>query len=482
METALDMGNHQIYNVKDPTVDDQGVNMRFVNSQITQFAANPTLGETDLSGEKITNLATPTNDDDASTKKYVDDTDKKLRDQISQEVISIQNALDGEVDVGNMIDMKGERITNLGNPQTFTDAISANFVQNLLGNYLNTGGGTMSGQIDMGNNKIIGLKFPTANSDATTKQYVDQKFISPSGSMKNVFQYIMNDVNETSSEFGIKVLGILDFPQSPHLLNKKAIKFQMGLQTNDSTRYYSRLGLDFYKLPEGEYTLVVEFFHPTNTNIELNCLSTTINVNHQIARSTGKAWKNIVQLSKNVTTTPEYLMVDMKCAVDQDSSNNVGWLIVWGVSGFHSDVPSSVYDQPFVFETGKMVMETDLDLNGKRLLNFPKSKAVIFGQYQKESEKFTINNESAHHVFGFDFTVKKITLHFTVRDGPIIPGNSSVMIKASSKTQSASGVFIGNNAISYSFDFAVAAIDEFELSLKNRGGIARANVTILIEI
>ena len=56
------------------------------------------------------------------------------------------------------------------------------------------------------------------------------------------------------------------------------------------------------------------------------------------------------------------------------------------------------------------------------------------------------------------------------------------MIKASSKTQSASGVFIGNNAISYSFDFAVATIDEFELSLRNRGGIARANVTILIEI
>ena len=195
-----------------------------------------------------------TNDDDASNKKYVDDTDKKLRDQISQEVISIQNALDGKVDVGNMIDMKGERITNLGNPQTFTDAISANFVQNLLGNYLNTGGGTMSGQIDMGGNKIIGLTFPTAMSDATTKKYVDRKFISPSGSMKNVFQYIMNDVNETASEFGIKVLGILDFPQSPHLLNKKAIKFQMGLQTNDPTRYYSRLGLDFYKLPEGDYT------------------------------------------------------------------------------------------------------------------------------------------------------------------------------------------------------------------------------------
>ena len=247
MEAGLDMGNHQIYNVKDPTVDDQGANMRFVNSQITQFAPNPTLGETDLSGEKITNLGEPRNDDDASTKKYVDATDKKLRNQITQEVILIQNALDKKVDLGNMIDMKGERITNLGNPQTFTDAVSTNFVQNLLANYLNIGGGAMTGPINMDDNRTIGLPFPTALSDAATKEYVDRAFISPSGSMKNVFQYIMNDVNETSSEFGIT-----DFPQSPHLLNKKAIKFQMGLQTNDSTRYYSRLGLNFFSLPEGE--------------------------------------------------------------------------------------------------------------------------------------------------------------------------------------------------------------------------------------
>ena len=114
-------------------------------------------------------------------------------------------------------------------------------------------------------------------------------------------------------------------------------------------------------------------------------------------------------------------------------------------------------------------METDLDLNGKRLLNYPKSKAVSFGNYKKvtgdKKATFTINNETAHHVFGFSFTVKKITLHFTIRDGPIVPENTSVMIKVSpNKTQSASGgsnIYIGSNAISYSFDFAVAANEEF---------------------
>ena len=485
METALDMGNQTIFNVKDPEVADQGANMRFVNTRFSQFAANPTLGETNLSGEKITNLGEPRNDDDASTKKYVDATVKKLRNQISQEVVLIQNELDKKVNVGQ-IDMKGKKIVNVGMPTGKNDAATKKFVLIETDNCLKLTGGKMRGQISMTGNQISNLRDLYSPSDAATKDYVDRSFITPSGPMKNVLQYVMDDVNQTSSEFGITVLGIFDFPQTPHVINKKAIKFQMGLQTNDNTRYYSRLGLNMYSLPKGQYTFMIEFFPPTKTRVELNCLSTTINVDRQVVGRLRNAWKNVTWITKNVTTPNEYLMVDMKCDVDQNSSNNVGWLIVWGVVEYHSSVPSAVYDRPYLVENGKMVMETDLDLNGKRLLNYPKSKAVIFGQYQKatdsESETFRINNETAHHVFGFDFTVKKITLHFTIRDGPIVPVNTSVMIKASSKTQSASGADIGNNAISYSFDFAVAANEEFELSLRNRGGIARANATILIEI
>ena len=196
--------------------------------------------------------------------------------------------------------------------------------------------------------------------------------------------------------------------------------------------------------------------------------------------------RSIIHMHKWRISPPEFLMLDLKWQGEaDDSSPGQAYLIIYGVKEFQPDVESAVFDSPFAIENGKMVMETDLDLNGKRLLNYPKSKAVIVGQYQKATdkrEKFTINNDSAHHVFGFELKVKKITLHFTVRDGPIVPVNTSVMIKASSKTQIAFGEDIGNNAISYSFDFAVAANEEFELSLRNRGGIARANVTILIEI
>ena len=95
-----------------------------------------------------------------------------------------------------------------------------------------------------------------------------------------------------------------------------------------------------------------------------------------------------------------------------------------------------------------------------------------------------INDETAHHVFGFSLTIKKITLHVTLRDGPIVPVNTSVVISThpNDNEQRAFGVYIGSNAISYSFDFAVVANNELQLYLRNRGGIARANVTILIEM
>ena len=55
------------------------------------------------------------------------------------------------------------------------------------------------------------------------------------------------------------------------------------------------------------------------------------------------------------------------------------------------------------------------------------------------------------------------------------------IIKAG-KEERAFGVYLGNNAISYSFDFAVGATEEIQLSLENQGGIAHANATILIEM
>ena len=406
------------------------------------------------------------------------------------------------------LNMNHNSITNLKDPvfggeaatKTYVDATSSTIVSSTatsIATKLDLSGGKMTGSIDMNQNKIINLPEPTEENDAVNMEFLDSKIddlnkkitkntITATSHPKDEFRYLMEDVDESSSESNISVTGIVDFQQSPHKINKKAYALKIDKRSSDNM-FLGRIGFNMFKIPEGEYTICVEFFPGKMDGVNVNAQSTSLNVNRQATKVFANYSRSIIHMHKWRISPPEYLMLDLKWqGKAEDVSPGDAYLVIYGVKEFQPDVESAVFDSPFVIENGVMVMETDLDLNGKRLLNYPKSKAVIFGQYQKETKSkapiFQINNETAHHVFGFGFTVKKITLHFTVRDGPIVPENTRVIITASSKTQSASGSYIGRNAISYSFNFAVAANEEFTLFLRNRGGIARANATILIEI
>ena len=461
----------------DSLVSFEEVNENFLSRQ-EEF---PMETQLNMNHNSITNLKDPQFGGEAATKKYVDDIETKLLSDVALELIK-------KIDVGE-IDMKGERIINLGNPLYSSDAINTSYLHSFMSAYLNTDGGTMEGQIDMNNNKIINLPEPTSAKDAATKDFVEKSHVSQSGLPKNVFLYQMTDVNESSSESNITVTGIKDFPNTPHTLFKKAYHFTIG--KNAQNEYNARIGFNFNPVPTGAYTYVVEYFPPFMIDVSVDCRSTPLNVNKQIFKKFPTYVKNIVQIHKWQMATPDYLMIDLKSKGGEATpTRGDGRLIVYGITGTHNDVSSSVLDTPYVVENGKMVMETDLDLNGKRLLNYnpPKSKAVIIGNYRKatatEHVHFSINGETAYHVFGFSLTIKKITLHVIIRDGPIVPANTRIQLKImkTGKTQRSFGVYLDNNAISYSFDFAVGATEEIQFSLENRGGIARANATILIEM
>ena len=415
-----------------------------------------------------------------------------------------------EFPMETQLNMNHNSITNLKDPtfggeaatKKYVDVIFSTIVSSTASSYatkLNLSGGKMTGSIDMNQNKIINLPKPTEENDAVNMDYLDKKIdglkrriakntITATSHPKDEFRYLMEDPLQSSSKSNIVVTGIVDFQQSPHKINKKAYALKIDKRSSDNM-FLGRIGFDMFKIPEGEYTICVEFFPGKMDGVNVNAVSTSLNVNRQATKVFVNYSRSIIHMHKWRISPPEYLMLDLKWqGKAEDSSPANAHLIIYGVKEFQPDVESAVFDSPFAIENGVMVMETDLNLNGKRLLNYPKSKAVIFGQYTKgtkgQSEKVTINGETAYHVFGFDFTVKKITLHFTIRDGPIVPVNTSVVISTRPNRieQSASGVDIGNNAISYSFDFAVAADNEFVLTLKNRGGIARANATILIEM
>jgi len=71
------------------------------------------------------------------------------------------------------LDMGGNQIENLGTPVANTDATTKDYVDNALGGKLDTSGGTMSGDIDMGGQMVNNLGTPVATDDAATKGYVD---------------------------------------------------------------------------------------------------------------------------------------------------------------------------------------------------------------------------------------------------------------------------------------------------------------------
>ena len=78
-------------------------------------------------------------------------------------------------------------------------------------------------------------------------------------------------------------------------------------------------------------------------------------------------------------------MVDIKCDGDASSpTNGVGWLIVYGVSGNHHDVPSTVFDRLFVIQQGNMLMETGIDMNYQILKNLPDPT----GDFQAARKKY----------------------------------------------------------------------------------------------
>jgi hypothetical protein len=99
----------------------------------------------------IQNLTAPTNDLDAATKKYVDD-----------EVAGVVSAAPAALDTLN------ELAAALGDDANFSTTIT-----NSIATKLPKAGGTMSGEIAMGSNKITGAADPTGAQDVATKAYTD---------------------------------------------------------------------------------------------------------------------------------------------------------------------------------------------------------------------------------------------------------------------------------------------------------------------
>ena len=341
MGTTLDMNLNPIINLKDPTLGKEPATKDYADEKLSKAGGRMT-GSINMGTHEITNLAEPTGNSNAATKKYVDDVDAKVSNKI---------------DIGE-IDQKTKKIINLGAPTSTSDAATKGYVDSAV----------FTG--DMQGNAIVNLKNPVNSQDAATKSFVETSLVSQSGLQQNVFLYQMTDVLESSSVTNITVTGIKTFPNTPHTLFKKAYHFTIG--KNAQNEYNARIGFNFYRVPTGAYTYVVEYFPPFMINVSVDCLSTPLNVNKQIFKKFPTYVKNIVQIHKWQMAAPDYLMIDLKSkggAATPTRGN--GRLIVYGIKGTHNDVSSSVLDAVYTITNGDMLMQAPINMNQKTIKNLP---------------------------------------------------------------------------------------------------------------
>ena len=186
--------------------------------------------------------------------------------------------LDGSSQMQGDLRMNDKRISGLPKttPRAGDEATSRDYVSSLI-NYLpnlyldRKGSLKMIGNLQMNDNRITRLtNTPTSVSEAVKKKYVGDSVkksnIKPSHTAKNVFQYLMDDVNEWPTEYGVKVRSISILNESPHSRDKKVLNLS---SVKKDGNYRFRVGLLMFRMTTNkEYSLVIELYNHDYTTWE----------------------------------------------------------------------------------------------------------------------------------------------------------------------------------------------------------------------
>jgi len=173
-----------------------GVSHEYVNSNFLRKGQ-----AIDMNGKTITNLGSSQGPNDAVRKKYVNEKFFKRGNPIDMDQKAIKNVLPpieegdavtkGYVDsksVGESdLNMNGNLIKNVGWPEETHDAVNRAYVYFVADKRLPIEGGTMQGQIDMGEHSIRNINPNPQNEDEVVpKQWIENNFLnrySPASTM-----------------------------------------------------------------------------------------------------------------------------------------------------------------------------------------------------------------------------------------------------------------------------------------------------------
>ena len=252
------------------------------------------------------------------------------------------------------------------------------------GNYLKTDGSNqMLGQINMGNHKVINVSDPTLGTDAVNKKYVDGKTKSiPSHTLTNTFKYVMDDINEISTEYGLIAEKIDDLSWSFHS-NQQVLYFKAINDGSNNYRY--RLGIQMSRASSLANTIAIEQLFTSQAKwnkaqitingsaITIETYHTTTKFSYNVGNVVYYYTKTIVQLKKLIGVVHYlYYTTHIDNVTPPAPNNLVLYAVVYGVDSFLNDVDSSVYSlKPYTIVGGEMQMQIDLNMNNKIIKSIP---------------------------------------------------------------------------------------------------------------
>ena len=212
MTDALDMGNNEIKNLKDPVNNQDDGTKKYIDAEISKLPKPDTdvlklngskamTGALDMNNNGIKNLKDPVNNQDAGTKKWIN---TQLNTKAGLTYTNTQLAKKLDLSGGNMagdINMANNSIINLKEPgaSDSNHAASVKFVNTIVNN-------SESSMINLINDKI-------KKSEERSIEVVQQE---------NVFKKGMDD-DEFKDDNDIHKVGVRN--KNFHLVNKKTYEF-----------------------------------------------------------------------------------------------------------------------------------------------------------------------------------------------------------------------------------------------------------------
>ena len=386
----------------------------------------PMLTNLDMNNHTIDNIKNAINKDQCINKGQFDN-ELGLKAEKSDLLQYLKT--NGSYPMKGNLNMAGNRITGLTQVPFYNgEAVNKKYVDDKSNNFLKVNGENMMlADIRMNGNKITGLsEKPTNKYEATNKEYVDENIkksqIGEAHTSINRLSYIMESIDETSSEYGIEINKIDNLDSSFHSFNKKVIYLNLIKEDNS---YEARIGYNIFRLVDKNidktFTFVTEWL--TTDNNSWNKMEIFSNISageiigyHSKKYEDGNGLYYIRTISQvkimKISTAPLYFYstihienVNPTYPIKFKEVYN----IIYGIDGNYENVPAVVYDKHNSFESSgnSMKMLVDLDMNNKKLLNVPNvTFFYLFGKISREH--FFLSDT------GFPFILYTIFINFII--------------------------------------------------------------------